>query len=113
MDQRPEALENERGVLMIEPLDSRMKELTIRDYVCSNCWGDLIPLFAENRMWLVVCRRCENETKGYVTKYYAEIRRSESHGEQSETRILLQGMGIIPNEHSDKSADQLLKEMGF
>jgi hypothetical protein len=98
---------------MLEPLDDRMKELTIRDYVCSNCWGDLIPQFADNRLWLVVCNSCREETKGYVTRYYAENRRSESHGEHSETRLLLQSMGIIPNEHSGKSEEELLRELGF
>ena len=98
---------------MIEPLSDHLIDLTLRDYVCSNCWGHLILNSAEGNKWLVLCHRCGEETKGYVTRYFAESRRSESHGEKSETRILLQSMGIIPNELSGKTVEELLAEMGF
>ena len=54
-----------------------------------------------------------DQTKGFVTRYYAEARRSESIGEKMEARDLLQAMGILEPEHSGKSAEQLLKELGF
>lgn len=98
---------------MMELLDDRWKELTLRDYVCSNCWGHLLAYPMDGQMWLVICHRCGDETKGYVTKYFAEGRRSESHGEQFEARQMLQEMGILQREHAGKSEDELIKEMGF
>ena len=98
---------------MLELLGFHLKELTIRDYVCSNCWGDLLDYPMDNRMWMVICHSCREDTRGYVTRYFAESRRSESVGEKMETRILLQGLGIIPNEHAGKSAAELLQELGF
>ncbi len=67
----------------------------------------------DNQLWLVICHRCADETKGYVTKYYAEGRRDESHGEKSEARVMLEEMGIIQNEHSGKSEDELIEELGY
>ena len=98
---------------MLELLDDRMAELTIRDYVCSNCWGHLQKWPEEDRMWLVICHRCGEETKGYVTRYYAEGRRSESFAEKCETRLLLESMGIIHNELSGMTEEELLAELGF
>ena len=98
---------------MLELLNDQLMEITLRDYVCSNCWGHLLAYPQGERMWMVICHRCEDETKGYVTRYFAESRRSESIGERSETRSLLQEMGIIQFDESDKSLDQLVRELGF
>ena len=98
---------------MLELLDDRLAELTVRDYVCSNCWGHLMKWPEEGRLWSVLCHRCGEETKGYVTRYYAESRRSESFAEKSETRLLLQSMGIITNELSGMTEEELLAELGF
>ncbi len=98
---------------MMELLNDHWKEITLRDYVCSNCWGHLLAYPMEGRMWLVVCHRCGDETKGYVTKDFAEGRRAESHGERFEAKEMLQGMGIIQDERSGKSEDELIKELGY
>ena len=98
---------------MLELLDDRLAALTVRDYVCSNCWGHLMKWPAEDRMWVVNCHRCGEETKGYVTHYYAEGRRSESIGEERETSEMLQVLGIIPEDHEGKSVQELLAELGF
>ena len=98
---------------MLEPLGGRLTELTLRDYVCSNCWGHLIKYPVEGRKYRVLCHRCDERTKGYVTRYFAEGRRSESIAEKSDARQLLQGLGIIPNEHQGKSAKELLNELGY
>ena len=98
---------------MMELLDGRWKELTLRDYVCSNCWGHLLAYPMDNQLWLVICHRCGDETKGYVTKYFADGRRDESHGEKFEARRMLEEMGIIQNEHAGKTSEELIKELGF
>lgn len=94
-------------------MDLRWAELTIRDYVCSNCWGQLQRWPTNGSNWLVQCIRCREQTNGFVTRYFAESRRSDSIGEARDVRLLLQEMGIIANEHDGKSAKDLLKEMGF
>jgi hypothetical protein len=96
----------------MELLDDVLAELTIRDYVCSNCWGHLIK-FPVERKWLVICHRCMNETKGYVTKYYAEHRRSDSIGEKGDVNRMLQEMELIPEQHLDETIEELLADMGF
>jgi hypothetical protein len=98
---------------MMELLNDHWKEITLRDYVCSNCWGHLLAYPMDERLWLVVCHRCGDETKGYVTKYFADGRREESHGERHEAKQMLESMGIIQREHSGKSEDELIKELGF
>jgi hypothetical protein len=96
---------------MVEPMDLHWALLTIRDYVCSNCWRDLIQLPANNQKWLVQCRSCQEQTKGFVTKYFAESRRAESRVELMEARTMLQEMGIMPK--SGKTEAELLREMGY
>ena len=98
---------------MIELLDDRLAELTVRDYVCSNCWGHLLKWPEDDRMWLVLCHRCCEETKGYVTLYFAEGRRSESIGEERETSEMLQDLGIISRVIGGKTVQELLAELGF
>ena len=98
---------------MLELLDDRLAELTVRDYVCSNCWGHLQKWPDDDRMWLVLCHRCHEETKGYVTRYFAESRRSESVREKSEARILLLALGLIADDLSGKTEEELLAELGF
>lgn len=98
----------------MDPLNDVLAEVTVRDYVCSNCWGHLVkwPL-SGSRMWLVLCARCGDQTRGYTTRYYAESRRSESIGEYREAKNLLEDFGVLENEHSGKTVEQLLKELGF
>lgn len=99
---------------MIELLNNVLAEVTVRDYVCSNCWGHLQKWPQKgSQKWLVLCSNCMGQTKGYVTRYYAESRRSESIGERREAREMLQDAGILEPEHSGKSIEQLLKELGF
>ena len=99
---------------MIDPMDDILAAVTVRDYVCSNCWGHLQKWAQKgSRLWVVLCVKCMDQTKGFVTRYYAEARRSESIGEKMEARDLLQAMGILEPEHSGKSNEQLLKELGF
>ena len=98
---------------MLELLDDRLAALTVRDYVCSNCWGHLMKWPEEGRLWSVLCHRCNEDTKGYVTRYYAEGRRSESIAEQRETETMLQVLGILPLDIGGQTAEELIAELGF
>lgn len=97
-------------------LDDRWAALTIRDYCCSNCWGHLLktPALDDERKWWVFCPNCGLEnTAGYVTKKFAERRRSESVADQMDARQMLQDLGIVKDPHAGKTAAQLLAELGF
>jgi len=98
---------------MTEPLDDVWAALTIRDYVCSNCWGHLEKYPTDGRMWLVKCPRCEEQTKGYVTKYYAEQQRGNSQADLSDAKGMLKQLGIIPDPMAGKTAKDILSDLGF
>ena len=94
----------------METLDPALAELTIRDYVCSTCWGHLVK-FPEHGGYRVECPNCE-ETKGYVTKFYANKRLSESVGDRLDVQVNLRDVPGM-NPHRNKSVEQLLDELGF
>lgn len=98
---------------MIEPMDLVLAGVTVRDYVCSNCWGPLhkLPLSQEDQ-WLVLCNACLDQTKGFVTRYYAESRRSDSHFELYEAKKMLQDAGILDRPERRTEAE-ILKDLGF
>lgn len=92
-------------------LNPILGQVTLDHYVCSACWGHLIGRHGPGRSLIVECHRCGAETPGYVTKYYAETRRSESGIELLDARRNLRT--IIPSEHSGKSSSTLVAELGF
>ena len=98
---------------MPELLDDILAEITVRDYVCSNCWGHLNMYPAGKRQWRVECHNCGEHTVGFVTKYYTQKRLGDSLGELIDTRPMLQDLGIIQNPHKDKTVEELLAELGF
>jgi DNA-directed RNA polymerase subunit RPC12/RpoP len=97
----------------MEPLDFLLARKTVKHYVCSNCWGELEMAPIQGDKFEVTCKKCGDETKGYVTQYYVNRRRGESEHEEVNVRHLLQKLDIIPNPHKGKSTEQLLKELGF
>lgn len=112
MDEPARTLQDEWGLLM-EPLNDVLAEVTVRDYVCSNCWGSLVKFPIQGtRSWLVLCRKCQEETKGYVTRWFAENRRQESLADLPDVKRMLQEAGIIESPPR-KSEKKILNELGF
>lgn len=99
----------------MESMDAELARKTVKDYCCSNCWGDLelTPDLRGNGLYFAVCSKCKDETKGYVTRYFANRRRTESEFELRDATRLLQEIGIMPNPNAGKTREQLLKELGF
>lgn len=97
----------------MESLNSGLARKTVKNFACSNCWGDLElhPDLTGNGNYFALCQRCGDETKGYVTKYFVNRRRTESHFELLDAKRMLQKIGVI--EKPMKSANQMLKELGF
>jgi hypothetical protein len=85
---------------------------TVQRYCCSNCWGHVIiyPIVFSDLV-RVICPRCGEETKGFVSQQYAERRRLESFADRAQAGVVLRN--VIKTSASDKSEDQLLHELGF
>lgn len=98
---------------MPDTLSDRVAILTVRDYCCATCWGHLEKVPAEGRRWNLICAKYGSEHQGFVTKHYAEQRRSESVGELIDVRAVLQNAGVIVNKQAGKSTDTLLSELGI
>lgn len=99
----------------MQPLDFLMARKTVKHYACSNCWGELemIPDEAQPDLYQVKCKKCGDETKGYVTQHYVERRRSESQFEEVNATHMLMKAGVLDNPLAGKTTEQLLKELGF
>ena len=83
----------------MESLNEELARTTVKWYVCSNCWGELKlhPDLRENRKYFVLCQKCWDETKGYVTQYFANRRRNESEFERRDVVRLLRKLEILPS----------------
>lgn len=99
----------------MESMNAELAEKTVKDFCCSNCWGELelAPDLRGNGLYFVTCQKCKEETKGYVTKYFANRRRIESEFEAREAIRVLRKMGVLPDPNKGKSRAELLKEIGF
>jgi type IV secretory pathway VirB4 component len=99
----------------MEALTSEIARKTVKNYCCSNCWGDLeiTTDMRENDMYFVICQKCQDETKGYVTKYFANQRRNQSEFEKRDVTRLLQKLEIIPNPRKGMTREDMIKELGY
>jgi hypothetical protein len=81
----------------MEPIHILLVRKTINLYVCSNCWGDLVEVVdpTNTQRSFVLCERCGEDTKGYVTRYYADRRREDSMQEKFVVEKLLQNIGVL------------------
>lgn len=100
--------------LYIEPLDWPQAAQTLRDYVCSSCWGHLLAYHAPGRLYWVLCHYCgPDSTRGYTSKATVEIRRAESRAEYLEAAEILRDLipGLEPEEK--QTPEQIIKDLGF
>lgn len=84
-----------------------LAELTQRDYVCATCWGHLV-ISNDHGQISVDCP--DHPGGGYVTKTFAENQRGKSKGEYIEAYC---NIGKTLGLTSGKTADELLKDLGF
>jgi hypothetical protein len=92
-------------------MDFQAAQIIVAKYACSNCWSHLVSYpFAADRT-RVLCGRCGQETRGYVSKYYVEKRLQNSLGEKIDAAYALRD--VIPSVHKGKPENQLLNELGF
>jgi len=94
-------------------MEYTMAELTIRDYLCSVCWGHLTSRRVSHDLEHVYCAQYPEEHSGFVTKHWVERQRQADAANYVDARDLLHSIGLIENQHKDKSAEQLLEELGY
>jgi hypothetical protein len=99
----------------VESFDLEFAAKTRKRYVCSVCWGELelIPDIRENGKYFVLCRKCKDETRGYVTLYFVTRRRGESEGEKVNVVHLMQKLGLIENPLKGVSREAIIHSLGF
>jgi hypothetical protein len=100
----------------MEPLNETLALKTVKRYACSNCWGDLEmrpAIHLPNGWYYVVCHKCQDDTKGYVTQYFVNRRRAESEFEKVNVVHLMRKLGYIENPLKGMSRAEILKSIGF
>jgi hypothetical protein len=81
-------------------------------YVCSNCWGILYRIpHRPSGHWQVQCGSCQEQTRGFVSKYWVEKRRQDDHFAKIDVTRMLVDIGVM--EGSSKTEDQIMTELGF
>lgn len=90
-----------------------LSETTVRDYVCSVCWGHLIRRRYDLLHDIVECGVYGNLHAGYVTKFWVDRQRQADQHNSADAKYMLRTIGIIRNENAGKTEDQLLNELGF
>jgi hypothetical protein len=94
----------------VEPLDRDELDEILRDYVCSTCWGTL-AFRHEVGKWYAVCPECDEETRGYTSKCFADRKRAESDSEFLEAeRNLREILGLS---HERRPVEKNLSDLGF
>lgn len=100
----------------MEPLNEALARKTVKRYACSICWGELElrpAIHLDNGWYFVVCKKCQDETRGYVTQFFVNRRRGESEFEKVNVTHLMQKLGLIENPLKGKNQKELIKELGF
>jgi DNA-directed RNA polymerase subunit RPC12/RpoP len=80
-----------------DELTSIEAQHTERNYVCAQCWGQLITQPSrgkDHKCFTVLCKSC-GEDRGFVTREYAERRKAEDRADANEARRNLgEALGI-------------------
>jgi len=93
-------------------IDQVRAEGISRRYVCSECFGELkIDIDPDNRnQRILYCFDCQEDTKGFVSRTTVEMRIAAAKEELYEVKANYPE--LAPRE-VNKSADQMISEMGF
>ena len=78
----------------LEKVNDATAQRLVLHYVCAACWGTLVRYFTEDRMNIVQCTNCQEETPGYVTRTHVEHKESQDHWDYMEAKKNLAGLGL-------------------
>lgn len=94
----------------VEALTREELDDTLRDYVCSTCWGTLSFVVVDQKRY-AICPRCKEDTQGYTSRKFADRKREESTHEYEEARRNLSRLlGWKQGHHTEQ---ENLKALGF
>ncbi|KKM95298.1 hypothetical protein LCGC14_1189740 [marine sediment metagenome] len=96
---------------MTDPQTDTEAQITVRDMVCSTCWGSLAIHPAPDRMNNVLCRSNCEETKGYVSKAWAEQEGSKRKSELLEVQRAYPE--LAGKQKLDQTEDDINDSLGF
>ena len=83
----------------------------LKHRVCARCYGDLVQMPAENRMWKAVCLSCGDAWGGRtISRWTAEQRGQQGLSEALEVKRNL--AELFPNPHKGRPVEQLVREIG-
>jgi hypothetical protein len=91
-------------------------KVTIRDYVCSACWGplDYIQHDKDNpKIATVTCMFCKDHTPGFVTKKYAERKAERNHQEFEEAKRALRAALPWMKIKLEATEKSILQKLGY
>ena len=98
---------------IVEPMSSNEAQRTVNRYCCSACWSHLLTFNRPGKGLFVLCPDCGDKTPGYVSKYWVEKRKAESHADAYEAKHNLREALPNLNPTAKKQAADILAEIGF
>ena len=79
---------------------------TVKNYLCSRCWGRLIAHDLD-----VTCVNPDCDGEGFVTFDYVQRRRAEDGADAAEARIHLRD--ILNLKKKDRTPEKILEDLGY
>ncbi len=97
----------------VGPMSRLMAAATVKKYVCSGCWSNLIvkPDKENPQLDLVLCPNCD--TPGYVTRRWTEEQASKSLSDLFTARKNLREAVPFLNPNAGRQITDLLEELGY
>lgn len=96
---------------MTEQLGQTQAIVTVRDYCCAACWGDLEKVGVGGGDYIVRCR-ADHSHAGFVTRYWVDKQRQADYGNIIDALYTLRQVGIVKRPPR-KSSEQILAELGY
>jgi len=98
---------------MAVKMSSHKAVRTVAAYVCANCWGKLKYEPIEDWKAIVSCKTEGCPCKGFVSKYH--IDHAERQGKHEKLKAERDLRGRVPwlPAGEKKTADEIIKELGF
>ena len=98
--------------IYILTMSQQQAQTRTNNYLCSTCWGSLTVWIQEDRdSYLVLCIKCDEDTRGFTHKAEVERKRNEDHFNAQEVRKAYPSLD--PNPKEKKSAEDNIKDLGL
>lgn len=81
-------------------------------YLCATCWSHLLAYPAAARMVELRCAKYQDH-RGFHSKAFVERQRQADLSGAVEVKHMLRKLQVIENPHANKTAAELMAEIGF